>query len=252
MIVNYSRKYIFLHSRKTAGSSISVELARSFGPEDIMVGGWGDALNAGVRLNAACEGYARAQMSLAEKVYRTIKRPSPGRINQLVKEYFKREHHFEEDAHSSAEAIRSFAGPFWDEAYKFTFVRNPWDYAVSDYYWRKCHRKDVSFKDFLCIIADPSREDPEGVRPPIVSNWSIYTIDDVLAADFVGRYENLHEDIDTISKRLGVPINLKKTNAKGNVRVSKDIKSLYDDDTIEMVRMIYRNEIESFKYEVPF
>lgn len=254
MILGYSKNYIFLHSRKTAGSSMSVELARHFRESDIMIGAWGDAIRSGVKPNKKCIELAREAMGrkarMADVFSKKLKQPDE--FNLLVKKYFRENYGFEAGAHSSAMCVKKFAGDFWKDAFKFCFVRNPWDHAVSDYYWRGCHHKGVTFKEFLALTFDPEAPDPKKVRPPIRSNWSVYTIDGKIAVDFIGRYENLQNDMDSISSVIGVGVDMSRTKAKNSSRSKADIKSHYDDECVDLVNCIYKNEIEQFNYRPPF
>lgn len=254
MIISYSQKFIFLHSRKTAGSSISVALARQFGPDDIMLGCWSDAIKLGVRPNLASRSLAAkaARFGKFDPTLWPAGDRFPDRFNAAVKRYFRTSQHFEAGAHSSAAQIKAYAKDYWNEAFKFSFVRNPWDHAASDYYWRGAHTKGISFKDFLGRMIDLSVPDPEKVRPPLQSNWTVYTINDEVVADYIGRYETLSEDLEHISARIGQRIDISSVRAKSQVRANRETASLYDDDCVEMVRQIYKNEIETFGYAVPF
>jgi hypothetical protein len=90
------------------------------------------------------------------------------------------------------------------------------------------------------------------LRPPIVSNWSIYTIDDKIAVDHVARYENIDQELADIGRKIGLDINIRNIHSKGGTRKrQKPVESYYDDEAIELVRDLYRAEIEAFKYE-PF
>ena len=260
MIISYKDNYVFLHSRKTAGSSIAVSLAKHLGPKDIMIGCWPDAFENGV-------GYNKFALSIARKaplglLSRSIKFSlqskklafHPGFVNKCLADYFRKEYGFKADAHSSAEAVKEFDESHWQSAFKFCFVRNPWTHAVSDYYWRTSPSgKEISFKEFLYRLADPDRPDPEKVRPPIITNYSVYSIDNKIAADFVGRYEKLDEDLKIISDKLGFEVSIQGIHAKGSVRPrTKSMAEHYDEETLELVRDIYKKEVEEFKYEVPF
>ena len=51
MFISFKKKYIFMHSRKTAGSSITALLNKDIGPKDIQIGAWPDAIEAGGKYN---------------------------------------------------------------------------------------------------------------------------------------------------------------------------------------------------------
>ncbi|MEM9008996.1 MAG: hypothetical protein AAGE59_36495, partial [Cyanobacteria bacterium P01_F01_bin.86] len=51
-----------------------------------------------------------------------------------------------------------------------------------------------------------------------LSNWWIYTIENQLAVDFVGRHENLYDDLEKVRKRLGIPSKILLPKAKAHFR----------------------------------
>lgn len=219
-----------------------------------MLGCWSDATKLGIKPNRACLKIAAqgAELGWLDPALFMSGSLFPERFNAAVKRYFRRVHGFNAGAHSSASCVKNYANSFWDEAFKFSFVRNPWEHAVSDYFWRRCHKKGVSFKEFLTILDDPEAPDPHNVRPPLKSNWSVFSIDNQIVVDHVGRYENLENDIEIISKNIGQRIDISSVRAKGNVREAKATSTFYDEQCVELVRSIYRKEVENFSYEVPF
>ena len=106
---------------------------------------------------------------------------------------------------------------------------------------------------FLFRLADPHRLDKEKTRPSIITNWSIYTINDKVALDFIGRYENLEKDLEKIENIIGVKLDINSIWSKSNIRKkNKSIAEYYDEQSIELVRQIYKKEIEEFNYKIPF
>ena len=102
-------------------------------------------------------------------------------------------------------------------------------------------------------MADPQRLDKEKTRPPIITNWSIYTINDKVALDFIARYENLEKDLEKIENIIGVKLDINSIWSKSNIRKkNKSIAEYYDEQSIELVRQIYKKEIEEFNYKIPF
>jgi hypothetical protein len=83
--------------------------------------------------------------------------------------------------------------------FSFSFVRNPWGRAVSDYFYYGGPRKQKSFKDFLLSLTplDPSHSIPQ--YDFLCDNQGNVTV------DFIGRFENLQEDFNIICDKLDIP-----------------------------------------------
>lgn len=261
MILSNENNYIFLHSRKTAGSSVTAALAAHLAPDDVMVGSWMDAHALGIPLNRHARQIAwKYPLPCAVSSARTLLsqgrfEPAPEFAHNRIKSYYRTHHGFSAAAHSPATEVRALDPDLWDRAFKFVFVRNPWTHAVSDYSWRcKVTNTQIPFAEFLRRLDDPARPDPEGVRPPVISNWPIYTIDDQVAVDFVGRYENIEADLATIGREIGLDVSISSIRAKGDVRSKrKPVKDYYTDaDSVDIVRRVYAPEISEFAYDIPF
>ena len=59
MIISHKHKFIFMHSRKCAGSSMEVMLNKHLGPNDIQIGSWPETILAGGSMNNRLSDRAR-------------------------------------------------------------------------------------------------------------------------------------------------------------------------------------------------
>lgn len=262
MIISHKHKFIFLHCRKVAGSSITTLLNRYLGSDDIQTGAWPDTIEAGGSYNTwALQIVQRSPWTLlrgsAGYAVRSKRlQYNPWVVNRLVQSYLETERNLPGGAHPLAERVRAFDPKAWRDYYKFCFVRNPWDYALSDFYWRSHMRgvSAISFVEYLKRVEDPERPDPERLAPPHSSNWPIYSIDDKVSVDFVGRYETLEEDLRSVGKTLGLTLELQSVpRAKGRIRShKKTMEEMYNGDAMALVSLIYRREISEFCYKPPF
>lgn len=112
MIVSYSKNFIFIKTKKTAGSTVEAVLAAGCGPEDI------------VTLKTTKGGYDRGPQNTGE-VFHT---------------------------HMTAEmAYPHIDRTFWDGALKLTVERHPYEKAVSQAYYRlgKKNKDGQGFPEFL-------------------------------------------------------------------------------------------------------
>lgn len=226
MIISHQHKFIFLKTRKTAGTSIEVALSRFCGPEDIITTLDGEAQALRDRIGAA-----RPQN------YRTPLRHWTGR--DVVK-FFVKGRRARYTQHMSAMSLRPrIDADVWRTYYKFCVERNPYDKAISLYFWRT---KDLevrpSLQEFLRAIDAES-----------LSNFHIYSIDDRIAVDKVIRYERLQEELSDLMHRFGLPdVTLPK--AKGNHRLDRRPHTeLLTEEDREIVERVCSREIGQLGYE---
>lgn len=92
--------------------------------------------------------------------------------------------------------IRRFGQSFWDTYFKAATTRNPWDRAVSQwfYYYKRHGKAQPPFADYLRtkVYFD-------------LIEYDTYMMDGQLAVDFVIRYEHLAQDLNYVCGRLGLP-----------------------------------------------
>ncbi len=114
--------------------------------------------------------------------------------------------------HAPAAFVRRYVEPLvWSGYFKFCFERNPYDKAISNLYWNTHgHKKRPPIADYL----EREREDQ-------LSNWSIYTLDNRIAVDFVGRYEHIEEDLREALRRVAVTEQIVLPRAKAQYRVDR-------------------------------
>lgn len=151
--------------------------------------------------------------------------------------------------HYFAKDIRILVGDdLWKEYFTFTFVRNPWDKIVSQYFYNGkkfsmslCGR-ELSFEDYVKeFIANDRRYttfEPQNLPNIIDNNREILV-------DFVGRFENLNKDFKYICKELGVKnIELPTLNSSKH----KHYSEYYNNETKNIVADKFKDDIEYFNY----
>jgi len=183
--------------------------------------------------------------------------------------------------HISAESWHAVLHPdIFTEAFKFMFVRNPWDRLVSEYHYTKMLAEDPSpvskhnlhtlaakklfedqainsFEDFISYIFDNSDSNktfPVGyLRNAMLHRFACRTgkfskIGEQIV-DYIGRFENLQSDFDEICEKLDIPgSTLPHINS---TKRQKDWRSYYTDDTFLKVAEFYIDDIVRFGYEHP-
>lgn len=147
----------------------------------------------------------------------------------------------------------------YDTAFKFTFVRNPWDRLVSAYYYLKDEdRSDfdkqqaaesilnyTTFEDFVTDFV------PRGNLNAFIhlkeQHLFLRLPGRPIGVDFVGRFERLNEDFAAIAKRLGKSVALEHRNAS-TLRKS-DYRDVYTPKMVDIVAKAYARDIAYFDYD---
>ena len=160
-------------------------------------------------------------------------------------EKHKQEYRVGGGKHDQHFPLELFEESYQKEYFCFTFVRNPWDMLVSEYLWIKKVRfsksfyADVSFTQFVKLLA-------KGWAPAQV--WHQLPSTDFINdnMDFIGRFENLQEDFNTICDKIGIP---QQTLPHNNRSDRKHYTEYYDDETKDMIASKYALDIKCFGYE---
>lgn len=230
MIVSHARKFIFIKTNKTAGTSIEIALSRFCEDKDIITP-LSPPEDEAKRQELSSRG---AQNYWTPLYHYTIK--DWGRL--LIKRRKKIRFY----NHISAREVKQFVGAkVWDSYYKFCFERNPWDRLISFYYWHCRSGKRPTIAQFL-----------ESDRPLVLkrSGYELYTIDGRVAVDRICRFENLDGDLKTVCKQLGISQEPDLPQAKSGVRQDKrSYRDILSAGEREKIAELFRDEIELLGYE---
>ena len=140
--------------------------------------------------------------------------------------------------HSDCKRSGNFLNNY-DDYYKFSFVRNPWDIVVSWYCFEKKRftnkKRDLTNVNFAKYI-----QNYENI-------WaSGFQYESIKCCDFIGRFENLQEDFNTICDKIGIP--QQKLPHKNKTK-HKHYTEYYNKETKEIVAERFAKDIEYFNYK---
>lgn len=142
---------------------------------------------------------------------------------------------------------------FFDQLFKFAFVRNPWDLQVSSFHHIRRERPHYlggheDFEGFLRWKLDPERPYQYHIDTSI-ERQSDYLIDlsGQVVVDFIGRYERLEGDFAEACRRIGIPAPGLPHQRQARDR-RKDYRGYYSDATAELVARHFARDIEILGY----
>lgn len=148
---------------------------------------------------------------------------------------------------------------FYNSAFKFTYVRNPWDRVFSafnflknggfderDQSWSlKILKNNLSFEKFVKDLLHRTTIQKKNHFKPQVDFMK--DLSGNIGLDYIGRFESIENDYLVITERL----NMNKKLTKENVGRKKgiDYRLQYDNEMVDIVRRVYKNDIEILSYE---
>ena len=161
--------------------------------------------------------------------------------------------------HQSYLAYRQSDRKKFEKYFKFAFVRDPFDRAISTYEYlhqggNKKNDSDfinhysitrISFEEFVMeVLSHRLLHQVPLLRP---QHSFIFNFQNELQIDFLGRYENLSSDFATIAARLGLPKNLPQINTSVRYPASEYLKS---NDVKQRLINLYQDDFELLSYPI--
>lgn len=219
MIINHSRKFVFVHVPKAAGTAVSTMLSTLTTYKDLEVG--------------------------------------TGELGQPLQETYGKK--FGLAKHAPAHRIRNvMGGEDWGDYFTFAFSRNPFSRLLSIYHflknWDKLPEREArnlaaynSFEEFLEGDSWLQSMGPSGIYRPQTFWLTARGKPRTLIVDFVGRQENLAEDMKKIAARIGDDV-VFDTERKANVTPAYRKTVDWTPAAIDKVVNRYRDDFELLGY----
>lgn len=222
MVISHKYKFIFIKTKKTAGTSIEVFLSGVCAEDDTLT-----------------------PFGPIEPPHGP---PEPGHRPRNYKGRGVKEH-------LSARILRSRTHEsIWNNYFKFCVERNPWDKCLSHYYWRKRgyeSDRDMTLDDYFTDRLRRFREDPEDWQG-FPTDFKKYTDENGnLEVDRVLRYESLNEELTEVFQMLNIPFDgrLGVYAKRDPERDRRDYREVLSPQQAEHIRRIFKSEIDMFGYE---
>lgn len=224
MLVSHRRRFIYLKTTKTAGTSVEVLFERECLPEGAYQGPAHDSIESETEA-----GIVGARMD---------------GVKQSKKQWLP---------HISAVTLRDKIGAaVWDDYLKFCVIRNPFDRTVSLWWWLagKAQREALATRDF----AQTRRAFNDWVMSG-VDLWSDrdkYMIEGQVCMDRFLRYEHLWKDITGLCTELGITRNPAELQSyKSDIRKKGEpFQDYYEPAAATRVARFFDWEIERFGYSL--
>lgn len=166
------------------------------------------------------------------------------KVFDALKPQFLHKHYKGDPHHVSYYTLKNATSeedrPLIDSYFKFAFVRNPFDRAVSIFnYIQKINPgpETANFKSFA--KSNLTKQHSQSI-------WFSDQASQVLGCDFIGRFETLQSDFDLVCQKIGIkrsPLPVKNQTSHNHY------SQYYDDETIEIVAKKYEEDIKRFGYK---
>lgn len=150
------------------------------------------------------------------------------------------------DAHTTYKKIATvIPAKQLEKTFVFAFVRHPFDRLYSFYFHvlanshHPWHEKVLGYGSFNGLI-----KNLEKIQEPS-QRYYLTDVDDNIAVNFIGRFENINADFKIVCNRLEIPFNLPKKN----VTKHDEWKNAFTKEDRQHAYTFYKEDFEAFNYD---
>jgi len=215
-LVSHRKKFIFLKTAKTAGTSVECYFEKYCLPEGEYV------FSHQREMHYSEAGIVGARGPLAKE-----------------SEWYH---------HMSASQIKAkLSDDVWNEYLKFTVVRNPYDKLVSAFHHFGLSDKNLAKQEKILLFRNWLKSGGRAI------DRNVYTIDNEIVVDEVIKFESLLEGLERVCNKLSVAfepgtlLSLKDHHRKDK----SEIAVFFDQESKEIVESAYQFELQHFGYSLP-
>lgn len=249
-IISFEHKFVFLKTRKVAGTSVEALLRKLTGSDDI------------VPAVTPRDEYFSAIKGDYSKNYLTDKKNEEVYTQLVLKNDFEEAEHFLSSVNKIAsshmtyeriEKIIANKGLSIDEFYVFTIERHPYSWLLSKcLYNNKKYNTGVLGDDKVDVgevnkqaLKFLSRSDVDKML-----NWHLYSSENKVLVDRVLKYENLENDLKECLEEIGFSIkDLELPDLKNNAR-HLDASEMLSQEVKDKAIYVFKNVFDSLGYSV--
>jgi len=236
MIINHRNRFIFIANRKTASTSIGIALSSTCQRKDVITPL--SARDEAIRQDLGYLGprnFIPWKNKLNYLKLRIQKKLTKKNINRQLEQIGFHTHI------KPQEALQYLNRECWETYFKFCFVRNPWDRAISQYFW--VIRGKKAPMDLDTFINSRS------LQSAAKNSKEMYTINGKFSVDRICNYENVQEEVNQIFEELNLSGSPKLPETKRQFRSDhRHYRDILNDGQAARIASLFKHEIELAGY----
>ena len=165
-------------------------------------------------------------------------------LNKIIKKISSKEIYNFPKKHATAYEYLEYFGPKkYNEFFKFAFSRNPFDIQVSLFHFMKEQKdhfqheiiKGMSFDEYILWRCKEDRQ--------LQKNFVVDSEGNIIV-DFIGKLENINQDLNTVAKKLNLNYQLQHINRSNHM----PYQEYYSKKTEDLIIDHFYEDFELFDY----
>ncbi|MCT0223902.1 sulfotransferase family 2 domain-containing protein [Synechococcus sp. CS-1328] len=230
MIISHSNRFIFLANRKTASTSIGIAFSSCCSQKDV-IAPLGRDEKIRRELGYPCPRNYIPWQSLPAHIGLRLRRKLAGKpIERDLKKISYHTHI------TAAQVLEYLPRRHWDSCFRFCFVRNPWDRAISHYFWTtRSQPEPISLDQFI---------EGKQLRNAAEKSRAIYSLNGEIAVHRLCQFENAQSEVNRIFEELNLSGNPLLPETKRQFRSDRrHYREVLNDNQAARIATIFDREI---------